>query len=75
MSCICNKCIISAGNFEVARVLILHGANLNIQDKFGLTPILLATSKGHLETVTLLKNRGADNSVSKNTSMIWNDFL
>ena len=69
-----NNCLLFEGNFEVAKVLIDHGANLNIQDKFGLTPILLATSKGHLETVTLLENRGADYSVSTCCLKILNAF-
>lgn len=41
-------------NIEVAEYLLLHGAQVDIQDKGGLIPLHNAASYGHLDVATLL---------------------
>lgn len=45
---------------EMARLLLGHGADPNIQDKYGSTPIQCAASSGNLEYLELLLAAGAD---------------
>ncbi|XP_038629678.1 fibronectin type 3 and ankyrin repeat domains protein 1 isoform X2 [Scyliorhinus canicula] len=52
------------GNAEVASVLIKAGANVNIQDKMGKTPLMIAVLNHHDNLVHLLLKNGADPSVT-----------
>ncbi len=51
------------GFTEIARVLIDHGADVNWIDGEGVTPLILASFKNHLELVQLLLSHGADTTV------------
>ena len=51
------------GFIEIARLLIVNGANINWIDGEGVTPLILASFKNHLEIVELLLNHGADKTV------------
>lgn len=51
----------SSGYFELARVLLAMGANVDDRGSKGdLTPLMDAASQGHVEIVKLLINHGAD---------------
>ncbi|KAK0063846.1 ankyrin repeat and KH domain-containing protein 1 [Biomphalaria pfeifferi] len=50
----------SRGYFELARLLIDHGASLSVTDKSQATPLHGAADNGHLEIVRLLLLRGAN---------------
>lgn len=41
-------------------MLIAAGSDVNHQNRQGLTPLMLAASKGHFEVVQLLLREGAD---------------
>jgi predicted Fe-Mo cluster-binding NifX family protein len=47
------------GHTEIVEVLIENGADVNIADKDGTTPLIHAASNGHTETVKLLIKGGA----------------
>lgn len=47
---------------EVIEYLLSKGANLNVTDKHGITPLLAAIYEGHTSCVQLLLSRGADKS-------------
>ena len=43
---------------EMVRLLIAHGANVNVESKFGFTPIYMATAMAEFETLAILKDEG-----------------
>ena len=49
-----------SNSVEMAHLLLAHGADPNIQDKYGATPIQCAASSGNLEYLELLLAAGAD---------------
>jgi hypothetical protein len=49
-----------ASGASVVRLLLEHGADLNVQDKVGRTPLQSASMRGMLEVVRLLLEHGAD---------------
>ncbi|ELR51222.1 Fibronectin type 3 and ankyrin repeat domains protein 1, partial [Bos mutus] len=52
-----------SGNQEVASLLIDAGADVNVKDKDGKTPLMVAVLNNHEELVQLLLDRGADANV------------
>jgi hypothetical protein len=46
--------------FKISDLLIKKGFNVNSEDKFHRTPLLIAASYGHRETLLLLLSKGAD---------------
>ena len=49
----------------VTEYLLENGANSNLADKFGVTPLIAATRKGQRDVVAVLLQHGADvNAVS-----------
>ncbi|KAI6170868.1 Ankyrin-1-like protein [Aphelenchoides bicaudatus] len=50
----------SEGFHPIVQVLLDYGAETNLADQAGFSPIHLAANRGHLETVRLLINAGAD---------------
>ncbi|XP_048465145.1 fibronectin type 3 and ankyrin repeat domains protein 1 [Rhincodon typus] len=52
------------GSTEVASLLIKAGANVNIQDKKGTTPLMVAVLNSHENLVHLLLKNGADSAVT-----------
>ena len=51
------------GFTEIAMILVEKDADINWIDGEGVTPLILASFKNHLEIVELLLNRGADKTV------------
>ena len=47
---------------EVCRVLLVYGARADVRDKQGLTPLLLALSRGHLKLLPVLEHASMDTS-------------
>jgi hypothetical protein len=47
------------GKIEIARVLIGHGANVEMKDENGRTPLDIASNEGHEEIIKLLVEHGA----------------
>lgn len=47
------------GQVEVVRLLCSKGANVNLQDKYGVTPLLSAISESHKDCVKVLLEKGA----------------
>ena len=48
------------GHLEVVRLLVDAGADKDKVNKFGSTPLYVASDYGHLEIVRLLVEKGAD---------------
>ncbi|XP_038070828.1 fibronectin type 3 and ankyrin repeat domains 1 protein-like [Patiria miniata] len=57
------RCAAMAGDPNVARVLINAGAEVNVKDKDGKTPLMIASLNGHVTLVQLLVEKGADPTV------------
>ncbi|KAK4471982.1 hypothetical protein MN116_005360 [Schistosoma mekongi] len=47
------------GQKEICDYLIRKGADINVNDNFGVTPLLAAIYEGHVDCVSLLLNNGA----------------
>ena len=50
----------SSGDFAVAQMCLLYGADVNAKDEHGFTPLQVARMRGHKELVELLLAKGAD---------------
>ena len=53
-----------AGHKDIGLTLMDLGATVNVKDKFGNTPLMLAASKGEKDLINELIQRGADLHVS-----------
>jgi uncharacterized protein len=54
------------GDIEIARLFLLHKANINTTNYEGTTPLMFAVMAGNIEMVKLLLNQGSDkNRLSK----------
>uniref|UniRef100_A0A8R1HS11 ANK_REP_REGION domain-containing protein n=1 Tax=Caenorhabditis japonica TaxID=281687 RepID=A0A8R1HS11_CAEJA len=51
------------GQTAVIDYLISIGANIQDKDKYGITPLLSAVWEGHIDSVKLLLQHGADRSI------------
>ena len=48
------------GNNEIVNMMIRFGADKEVRDDWGMTPLQKAAREGHTEIVNLLVNAGAD---------------
>ncbi|MGA2704320.1 MAG: ankyrin repeat domain-containing protein [Isosphaeraceae bacterium] len=69
-------------SLEVARILVRMGAQVDVQDKFGRTALMVASSNGLLDSVNILLSNSADpNIASANQetaltfAIVWNHPL
>jgi ankyrin repeat protein len=61
---------LETGNTQAIGQLLKHGADLNMRDESGATPLMLASSIGNEEIVILLINQGADIHARDNAGYI-----
>jgi len=54
------------GDKAMVKDLLDAGANVNVKDEAGRTPLTEAAWNGHTETIKLLLERGADPNIKKN---------
>ncbi|XP_046552696.1 myotrophin-like [Haliotis rubra] len=47
------------GQNEVVELLVDNGAGIDVEDQYGITPLLSAIFEGHKDTVALLLKKGA----------------
>jgi len=53
-------------DIELAKLSIEKGADVNLQDMNGYTPLMIASNFGHIDIVTLLIEKGADFKIQAN---------
>lgn len=58
------KSYISAGQEEVVKLLIEHGASVNVQSQSGFTPLYMAAQENHERVVRFLLNHGANQTLA-----------
>ena len=61
------------GNFEVGRVLLKAGADVNAQNQFGLTPLFGAVQGDHLEFAKMLIEAGANPRIRASNGKVASD--
>ena len=57
-----------SGHVAVAEMLIAAGAEVNLANNYGMTPLHWAARNGHLEVVQLLLRHGADKELKSKDS-------
>lgn len=55
---------ITAGQEEVVRLLVQHGASLNVQSQNGFTPLYMAAQENHDVVVKYLLSKGANQTLA-----------
>lgn len=53
------------GNVEAVRILIHNGADVNHENKNGVTALMIASAEGHVEVVRLLLQTGANTRIDE----------
>lgn len=56
--------LLSAGQEEVARILVEHGAGVNKQSLNGFTPLYMAAQENHDDVVKYLLSKGANQTLA-----------
>ena len=65
---------VKLGNFNKIQELIAQGVDLNVQDEYGYTPLIWATSYSKPDIVKLLLDAGADDEikdVNMHNALFW----
>lgn len=57
------------GTLEIVKALVAAGADVNPEADSGLTPLILASQRGHADVVTFLLASGADPNLSEQTGL------
>lgn len=63
---VCNE------NVEIIKMLLQHGANVNVQDRKGITPLMKNKDK---EVAGLLLNYGADKTLTNKSGLTTKQFI
>ena len=58
-----------AGQKQVTKVLLMHGAEVNLQNVFGMTALMLSSHNGYLEIVELLLKNEAEVNIETSIGM------
>ena len=66
--CSCLHLAAQSGSVEICKVLLDHGANIEITNGSGDTPFFVALRLGHVDCVKLLIDRGCDVNAKNNNS-------
>jgi ankyrin repeat protein/beta-lactamase regulating signal transducer with metallopeptidase domain len=61
--------IINSGDIEQVKLLISQGADINVKNSNGLTPLYLASQEGRKDVVELLIDNGADINAKNNNGI------
>lgn len=56
-------CAADYGQTEIIKYLVKKGADVNIKDEYGITPLLAAIWEGHANAVNLLLSEGANKNL------------
>ncbi len=68
---------VKLGNITKIQELIDQGADLNMQDEYGYTPLIWAVSYSKYDIVKLLLDAGADKDITdtwKNNALYWANY-
>lgn len=65
--------LLSAGQEEVVKLLVQHGASVNVQSQNGFTPLYMAAQENHDSVVKYLLANGANQSLA--TEVILSKWL
>ena len=58
----------------MAKLLLDRGAEVNVRNDLGQTPLHKAASRGHLQAAKLLLDRGVDRAVRDQAGLLARDF-
>ena len=62
------------GYAECVDVLIRHGADIDVRDYDGMTPLMLACRRGHLKCAELLMKAGANPNIKNDLMFTAKDY-
>lgn len=68
---------VKLGHFTKIQELVMQGANLNVQDEYGYTPLMWAVNYSKLDIIKLLLDAGADKTITDNDKhdcLFWANY-